>query len=397
MDDLQTALTRGVHKIYPSESELTKLLESKQKISLYCGYDPTATQLHIGHVITLQKLADFQRLGHKVIFLIGDFTGMIGDPTDKSATRTKLSRDQVLQNAKTFKDQAAKILDFESSNKGAEVKFNSEWNDKLNFVDLIELASNITIQQLIERDMFQKRLKENKPISLHEFLYPLIQGYDSVAMEVDLEVGGSDQTFNMLMGRQLMKSLKSKEKFVLTMQLLEDGHGRKMSKSEGNFVAIDDTPNDMYRKVMAFPDSLIIPAFTLCTRVELDKIKQNEAKISQGANPIDIKKELAYEIVRMLHSESDAQGAKNEFERVVQSGELPLTVPSQKLETKEMSIKDLLTKYMDIPSNSEAVRLILQGAVEYNGVRLNDPNALLMIEKNAVLKVGKSKFKKFEI
>ncbi|MFH1551844.1 MAG: tyrosine--tRNA ligase, partial [bacterium] len=262
MDKIKKAMTRGVDNIYPNAQALEKKLKSGEKIRLYCGYDPTASTLHIGHAITLRKMAHFQDLGHQVIMLIGDFTGMIGDPTDKKETRQKLTRKQVLENAKNYQKLASKILKFTGENP-AKIMYNSEWNDKLTFKDLIELSSNFTVQQMLVRDMFQERIKKEKPIYLHEFLYPLAQSYDSVAMDVDLEIGGTDQTFNMLCGRDLMKTIKNKEKLVLTIKLLVDSSGKKMGKTEGNMVALDEKPEQMYGQIMAWSDELIVPGLEL--------------------------------------------------------------------------------------------------------------------------------------
>jgi len=259
-------LTRGVENIYPSKEELKKVLMSGKKIKLYCGYDPTAKSLHIGNAISMNKLGQFQKLGHEVIFLIGDFTGMIGDPTDKSAARKKLTREEALENSKNYQKQASGYLKFDGENP-VKVLRNSEWSDKLSFKDLIEVSSNFTAQQMFQRDMFQERIKNEKPIYLHEFLYPLAQAYDSVVLDVDLEVGGNDQMFNMMCGRDLMKAVKNKEKFVLTMKLLADESGKKMGKTEGNVVNLDETPENMFGQVMAWSDGLIAPGFELCTNI----------------------------------------------------------------------------------------------------------------------------------
>lgn len=392
MDQIEVALTRGVEKIYPSVDSLRKLLNSERQISLYCGYDPTSPHLHLGHSATLFKLADFQKLGHKVIFLIGDFTGMIGDPSDKTSTRVKLSREAVLENAKTFKDQAGKILAFKSSSNPAQIRFNSEWSDKLPLREVIEIASNFTLQQMIERDMFQNRLREGRPISLHEFLYPLMQGYDSVALDVDLEVGGSDQTFNMLSGRTLMKIIKGREKYVLTTQLLEDEQGRKMSKSEGNFVALDDQPFDMYRKVMSFPDSLIVNTFELCTRLPQEEVEDIKRRLESGENPIDLKKLLAKATVTIYHGSEAALLAEKEFERVVQKGGLPSEVKAVSVPTDTLSLKELLFQYSGLRSVSEATRVITQGGVVWGEEKITDPNAIIKIDGQKTLRVGKRTF-----
>lgn len=392
MDQIEVALTRGVEKIYPSVDSLRELLNSSRKVSLYCGYDPTSPHLHLGHSATLFKLADFQKLGHRVIFLIGDFTGMIGDPSDKTSTRVKLSREQVLENAKTFKDQAGNILAFESSSNPAEVRFNSEWSDKLTLREVIEMASNFTVQQMIERDMFQNRLREGRPISLHEFLYPLMQGYDSVALDVDLEVGGSDQTFNMLAGRTLMKIIKGREKYVLTTQLLEDEQGRKMSKSEGNFIALDDQPFDMYGKVMSFPDSLIVKTFELCTRVPQEELGDIKRRLESGENPMNLKKLLAKTIVTIYHDSDRALLAEKEFERVVQKGGLPSEVRVVNVPTEEMDLKNLVFQYAHVPSVSEATRVITQGGVVWGDEKIINPDAIIKIDGQKTLRVGKKTF-----
>ena len=255
MDKIDKVLTRGVEQVLPSKKDLAGLM-GKKKITLYQGFDPSMPSLHLGNFVGLMKLRAFQKLGHKVIFLVGDFTGMIGDPTDKLATRKKLTREEVLENSKKWKKQASRVLRFTGLNK-AELKFNSTWLDKVSFKDLIEITSNFTIQQLIERDMYQQRIKKGKPIHLHEFLYPVAQGYDSVCMDVDLEIGGSDQTFNMLAGRALMKAIKGKQKYVLATKLLVDKEGEKVGKTTGNALFLDTTPDNFYGGIMSFPDEVI--------------------------------------------------------------------------------------------------------------------------------------------
>jgi len=293
-------LTRGVENIYPNRETLEKVLTSGKRIRLYCGYDPSAPALHIGNAISLMKLAQFQELGHEIIFLIGDFTGMIGDPTDKTAARKKMGRKEVLANAKNYKKQASAYIKFSGANP-AKIMYNSKWLDKLSFKDLIEVASNFTAQQMFARDMFQERIKQEKPIYLHEFLYPVAQAYDSVAMDVDLEIGGNDQTFNMLCGRDLMKATRNKEKFVLTMKLLVDSSGKKMGKTEGTIVNLDETPENMYGQVMSWPDGVIEVGMELCTNLPIVEIKDMAKKMTFGANPRDAKMRLAYEITKINH------------------------------------------------------------------------------------------------
>ena len=280
---IEELLTRGVENIYPSRKDFEKVLMSGKQLTIYNGIDPTGPTLHIGHGSTLLKLRELQDLGHKIILLIGDFTGMIGDPTDKTATRKKLTRKEVLENCKNYAKQAGKILDM----KKVEIKYNSKWLGKLVAGDFLELGSEITVQQLLERDMFKKRTEEGKPIYLHEFIYPLLQGYDSVAMNVDVEIGGNDQTFNMLVGRDMMKN-RGKEKFVLTTKLLVDPTGKKMGKSEGNMVTLEDMPEDMYGKVMSWPDTLMPLAFEICTRVSINEFEKVLAHLKEETKSTEL-------------------------------------------------------------------------------------------------------------
>lgn len=357
-------LNRGVEKIYPNRELLEKKLLSGKKIRLYCGYDPSAAALHIGNAISINKLAQFQKLGHEVIFLLGDFTGMIGDPTDKKAARKKLTREEVLENASHYQSQAAAYLNFDGDNP-AQVLYNSAWNDKLDFKDLIELSSNFTVQQMIQRDMFQERLKEEKPIYLHEFLYPLTQAYDSVAMDVDLEIGGNDQMFNMMCGRDLMKSLKNKEKCVLTLKLLADDAGKKMGKSEGNAVFLNSANNDMYGIIMSWPDGTIPTAFELCTNIPYDEVKQitKDLKNAQN-NPRDLKMRLAFEITKINHGEKLALEAQENFIKTVQNKEMPEEIPSYKAKADFINIVELLVDSKLASSKGEARRLIEQGGIK---------------------------------
>ncbi|MDP2362914.1 MAG: tyrosine--tRNA ligase, partial [Ignavibacteria bacterium] len=284
---IKEVLSRGVGAVYLSLKALEDKMASGERIRLYCGYDPSAPTLHIGHMVTLKKLAQFQALGHEVIMLIGDFTGMIGDPTGKTAARKKLTRKEVIKNSKNYRKQASRFLKFSGPNP-AKILYNSQWSDRLTFKDLIELASNFTVQQMIIRDMFQERIKNKKPVFLHEFLYPLAQGYDSVAMDVDLEIGGKDQTFNMLCGRSLMKALKNKEKFVLATKLLTDPSGKKMGKTEGNIINLDAEPEEMFGKVMAWPDDLIALGFELCTDLKTEEIEKISEQLKEKKiNPRD--------------------------------------------------------------------------------------------------------------
>ncbi|MBD3282347.1 MAG: tyrosine--tRNA ligase [Candidatus Portnoybacteria bacterium] len=393
---IKEALERGVEKIYPTKNKLEGVLKSGKRIRLYCGYDPTAPSLHIGHAITLRKLSHFQKLGHEIIMLIGDFTAMIGDPTDKKAVRKKLSRQDVQKNLKNYKKMASKIISFSGPNP-AKAMYNSKWNDKLKFSELIELASSFTVQQMITRDMFQERIKKEKPIYLHEFLYPLIQAYDSLKMNVDLEIGGSDQTFNMLCGRDLIKNIKGKEKFVLTTKLLEDPSGKKMGKTEGNMIKLDDNPKDMYGKVMAWPDFLIIPGLELCTGKKLEDIKKAEEKMNnKKANPRDVKADLAWEIVKENYSKKEADKARKQFDQVFKEKNTPQEAPIYKVRKKSINILDLLLETKLASSKSEAKRLINQGAVKIKGKIIKGWDEEIDLKKEKIIQVGKKNFRKIK-
>ncbi len=381
-------LTRGVERIYPSIGALEKVLRFGKRIRLYCGYDPTAPSLHIGHAITLRKLAQFQKLGHEVIMLIGDFTALIGDPADKTTARKRLTKQQVQNNFRNYKKQASKILKFSGKNP-VKIMFNSKWNSKLDTFKLIDLAFNFTVQQMLARDMFQKRLEKDKPILLPEFLYPLFQAYDSVAMDVDLEIGGNDQTFNMLRGRDLMDKIKNKEKFVLTTKLLTDPSGQKMGKTEGNIIGLDESPKEMFGQIMAWPDSLIFSGFELCTDFSLDEIDKIK---KQKNNPRNDKARLAREIVSIHHSKLAAQKAEKEFNRVFKEKQIPSQVTSYKLQVTRINILDLLVKTKLAPSKSEAKRLVEQGAVKIDKQVIEDWRKEISIKGGSVLQVGKRKF-----
>jgi len=389
---IEEVLSRGVEKIYPSFKDLEKIMLSGKRLRLYCGYDPTAPTLHIGHMVTLKKLAQFQTLGHEVIMLIGDFTGMIGDPTEKIGTRKKLSREEVLRNSKNYKKLTGKILKFSGLNP-CRLLYNSKWLDSLSFTDLIKLASNFTVQQMIIRYMFQERIRKEKPIYLHEFLYPLAQAYDSVAMDVDLEIGGKDQAFNMLCGRDLMKVLKNKEKFVLATKLLITPEGKKMGKTEGNLIPMDENPKEMYGKIMSWPDSLITIGFELCTDLPMEEITEISNQIKKRRlNPREAKAKLAREIVTICRNKRAAQKAEEEFNRVFKEEKLPSRIPEIKIREKALNILDLLVKIGLASSKSEAKRLILQKGVKINNQVQNDWQKIIEIKKGIVIQVGKRKF-----
>lgn len=387
--------------IYPSEELLRANLLSGRRLTFYFGADATAPKLHIGHTVPFLKMRQLQDLGHRIIFLVGDFTARIGDPTDKSAARIMLTEEQVKHNAAKYVEQLSKYLDFNSKSNPAQVVFNSQWNSQLNFGDIIDLAANFTVQQMLERDMFAKRIVEEKPIYLHEFLYPLMQGFDSVYLKVDGEFGGSDQTFNMLAGRTLVKNLLGSEKFVLTTKLLLAADGvNKMSKSIGNCIWLEDSPEDKYGKIMAIPDKLIVHYFEMATeftRAEIDTIQQ---KLNNEEDPMRIKKQLAYEVTRIHDGVEAAERAQSFFERTIQGKEAPDTTPTfARMElTAEfgsaISLKNLLVATKHVSSGAEAKRLCKSGAVEINGERAEQAEKEYNIADINLIKVGKLRWLK---
>lgn len=395
MDFFTELLTRNIAKIYPSKTAFLKRLDSKSKLKIYFGIDPSSPNIHLGNAMALRKLAEFQNLGHKIILLIGDFTGMIGDPTDRTATRVPLTHEQVLENSKNYKKQAQKILSFTGKNP-AEIAYNSSWLGKMDFAQVVKLASHLTVQQMLERDMFQERLKASKPIGLHEFLYPLMQGYDSVALDVDLEVGGSDQTFNMLIGRGLQKELNQREKFVLTLPLLEGADGRKMSKSFGNSIDIDEIPEDMFGKVMRIEDRLIFKYFEMCTDLSSEDLRKLQKSLLPA---IELKKRLAFEITKLYHSEKVASETLQQFERVVQKKQLPENIEAIKF-PKSILPKPYLYFLIETnlcSSNSEAARLAKQGGVEFDHEKITDIRAKFTSANSEVLiRAGKRNYIKLK-
>ncbi|MBI5076788.1 tyrosine--tRNA ligase [Candidatus Falkowbacteria bacterium] len=380
-------LTRGVENVYPNRKFLEDKLKAGIPLKLYLGIDPTGSTLHLGHAISLMKLRQFQELGHKIIMLIGSFTAMIGDPTDKLATRKPLTREQVLKNCENYRKQASVIIKFDGENP-AELKFNDEWLDKLTFRDAIKIAEHLTVPRLLERDMFQKRMQEGKTIGLHEFLYPLLQGFDSVAMDVDGELGGNDQTFNMLVGRDLLKAIKGKEKFVLTNKLLTDNAGKKMGKTEGNMITLDDSAEEKFGKVMAWTDDMIVNGFELCTFESMDVVKQAEQRLKKGENPRDLKLELAESIVKIYHGGKAAAQAKGKFVKMFSEKETPEEMPAFALAGK--TIGAALVASGLVKSKSEARRNIVQKGVSINGQVVDSEE--ILVKKGDVVKKGKRFF-----
>ncbi|MDP3941472.1 MAG: tyrosine--tRNA ligase [bacterium] len=393
MDKVEELLTRGVDTVYPTKDALEKVLKSGKKLTLYMGFDPTGNKLHVGHMVGLMKMADWQRLGHHVIFLIGDGTGQAGDPSGKTKSRdTFFTRDQLRQNAKDYVMQASKIVNFEGDNP-VEIKYNGDWLNTIDLPKMLEIAGHFTLQQMLERDLYQERMKQNEPVNLREFVYPLLQGYDSVAMEVDLEIGGTDQTFNMLVGRQLVKDYLGKEKYVMTTPLLADAQGNKIGKTEGNAIAITDTPADLYAKIMAFPDDVIIKGFAYLTRIPMNEVHTIKKAIADGENPMVYKKKLAHSLVSMLNTKNDADNAQDAFEKNVQRGEMPREVLEVTLtDTDEEFVnEDLLVSLNLASSKAEAKRLFQQNGVEVNGEKIIDTTEPVAIKDGMVIKVGKRK------
>ena len=359
-EQIETLITKGVEEVLPNPEYLRKELLSGKKLKVYAGFDPTAPTLHIGHTVGLRKLGQFQNLGHKIIFLVGDFTARIGDPTDKTATRKQLTEKEIKTNLKLYKKQVGKFIRFSGKN-SASIKFNSTWLGKLKFADIINLASHMTVDQMLKRDMFVRRNEEGKPIYLHEFFYPLMQGYDSVAMDVDGEIGGSDQLFNMLTGRTLLKQIKNKEKFVITNKLLEDNNGKKMGKSEGNMVGLLDAPQDMYGKIMSWADGLIVPGFELCTDYGLSEIENIKKELGSGVNPRNIKMRLAYEITKICSTEKNASRAQESFISTFQKKES--FDDTRQVPIKSRTFELICLDEGIVVSKSELRRLIQDGAV----------------------------------
>ncbi len=392
MEDNLNLIKRGIDELL-TEKELLSKLKSKKQLIVKAGFDPTAPDLHLGHTVLINKLRHFQDLGHKVIFLIGDFTGMIGDPTGKDKTRPPLDKTTIEENAKTYKKQVFKILD----PKLTEVRFNSEWNNKLGAEGIIKLASKYNLARMLERDDFNKRYKSNQSIAVHEFLYPLIQAYDSIVLEADIELGGTDQKFNLLVGREIQRSYGKEPQVVLTVPILEGTDGvNKMSKSLNNYVGIEESPQDMFGKIMSISDELMWRWFDLLsfkTIVEIQNLKDEQAA---GKNPRDIKVALAKEIISRFHDSKSADEAEENFINQFQKRNTPDDIEELSLDWKEDSIPlpNLLKEAGMIKSTSEAIRMIKQGAVRINEEKITDTKFLISKGETAIYQVGKRRFKK---
>ncbi len=387
---MKDILTRGVAEII-ERSHLERALKSKKKLRVKLGIDPTAPDLHLGHAVVLRKLKQFQDLGHKVVLIIGDFTGTIGDPTGRSEERKPLSREEIKQNEKNYLKELGKILDIRK----VEVRHNSEWFLKEGIAAVLALAKAGTIQQVLHRADFKKRLDEGKDITLLETMYPLFQGYDSVKIKADIELGGTDQLFNVLMGRKIQRYFGLSEQDILTVPLLEGTDGvRKMSKSFGNYIALNDPPAELFGKLMSIKDNLIIKYFELCTGVPEKRISELKRLLkTKKINPRDAKMILAYEVVSLYHGKQKAKAASEEFKRVFKAGELPNEIPQIKVKKGKMGIVDLLVEIGFASSKSAATRLVTQGGVRINGDRITNPKEIIEIPKTGIIiRAGKRKF-----
>lgn len=397
-------IKKGTEEIL-SESELVEKLKRSEvtgkPLIIKLGLDPTAPDIHLGHTVVLRKLKAFQDLGHRVVIIIGDYTGMIGDPTGRSEARKQLTREQVLENAETYKKQIFKILDRDKTT----VRFNSEWLAKMTFKDVINLSAKYTVARMLERDDFKKRYTTGLPIAVHEFFYPLMQGYDSVALDADVELGGTDQKFNILMGRTLQKEYgKDTVQIGMLMPILEGTDGvKKMSKSVGNYIGIDDAPEEMYGKTMSIPDELIIRYFELVTDVHPDEIEKMRNDMARDAvNPRDLKMALAREIVRLYHGEEEAIKAEESFKSVFQKGQLPDEIPEVEIHSEDLDngaiwIAKLLVVLGLSPSTSEARRNVMQGAVKVNEEKVTDVKLNIQVKNGDVVQVGKRKIAKIKL
>ena len=388
-------LLRGTHEVL-LEAELIKKLAENRPLRIKAGFDPTAPDLHLGHTVLINKLKQFQDAGHEILFLIGDFTGMIGDPTGKNVTRKPLTREEVAANAETYQAQIFKILDPEKTT----VMFNSTWMNEMSSAELIQLAAKNTVARMLERDDFHKRFTNNQSIAIHEFLYPLIQGYDSVAMKADVELGGTDQKFNLLMGRQLQEAFGQKPQVVMTMPILEGLDGvQKMSKSLNNYIGIADAPDEMFGKIMSISDELMWRYFELLSFRPMSEIATFNEECQNGANPRDYKFKLAQEIIARFHDEAAAIKALENFEARFQRGAIPDEMPEieLKIEGATLGIANLLKDANLTASTSEAIRMINAGAVKIDGEKVDNPKLEIAVGSQHVYQVGKRKFARVNV
>lgn len=389
---IKEALTKQIDKIYPSREALEVALKSGKKLTIYWGIDPTAPNLHVAHGANLFILRRFQNLGHRVVVLLGNFTAQIGDPSDRPNKRISLSEKQVLLNLKNYKNQIFKILDPQKT----DIKFNSTWWKKMSARDLLDLARLVTHQRIIDRDMFQKRIKAGDTITVEELLYPIIQGYDSVALNTDIELGGTDQLFNMLIGRNLEKVLLKKEKFIITKPILANPKTGEMlmSKTSGTAIFLNEPPDQMYGRIMTLPDEVIIPCFKLCADLPDLEISKIELKLKKGENPRNIKAEMAHEVVKIYHGEKKADKAESNFNRVFRKHELPENIEEAAVAIKPRLIIELLINAGLAPSRSQARRLVLENAVKIDGKVVSDPLAIIDVSEGMIVRSGKRNFRR---
>lgn len=395
LDEQLELIRRGVVDIIPEEDLIKKLnrsLQAKKPLKIKLGCDPSRPDLHIGHSVVLRKLRQFQDLGHQAILVIGDFTGMIGDPTGKNKTRPSLSLEETRLHGKTYFEQASKILDRNKTR----IVYNSEWLGIMTFADVVKMASKYTVARMLERDDFQNRYKNNEPISVHEFLYPLAQAMDSVALEADIELGGTDQRFNLLVGRDLQKEHGQEPQVIITMPLLEGTDGiQKMSKSLDNYVGIDDNPKEMFGRLMSIPDTLIYKYFELTTNVSISDLAKIKKDLTDpDTNPSILKRRLAKEIISIYHSPHASQLAEEEFDLIFKKKDVPQDIDIFRTRLTELPLLKLLTETKMVESGNEARRQVQQGAVSINGLKVTDEKAKITIEGELILKVGKRKFLK---
>ena len=391
MNSLDELLTRGVANIIPNKEALKTKLGSGEKLNIYLGIDPTSTRIHLGHAVPLRMLQQFAQMGHHVTFLIGDFTALIGDTSDKETERPVLTSEEIQQNFETYKKQAEKILDFSKIT----VKHNSEWLSKLTFAEIVKLTQHFSFGDFASRELIKKRLTQGKKVGLHEALYPVMQGYDSYFMDTDIQLGGTDQTFNMQAGRTLQKAIRNKESFIITNEFLIGTDGRKMSKTWGNAIWLEDDPIDMFGKVMSINDDLIMEYFILGTNTPFSEIEKIKERLEKGENPLEIKKELASIIVTELHSQNDAKEAEQYFHRVVQKGQAPKDIQTITISSGEQrSILDFLVENNLVNSKSDGKRLIEQGGVSFDGTPVL---AIHEIIRSGQLQIGKRVFINIEV
>lgn len=393
VDEQLKVIKRGTSEIIPEEELLVKLKKSKENnepLNIKLGCDPTRPDLHLGHSVVLRKLAQFQELGHKAILIIGDFTAMIGDPSGRNATRPPLTFEEAQENAQSYWEQAKKILDPDKT----KIVHNSDWLQKMNFQDVIKLSSKYTVARMLERDDFTKRFQGGIPISMHELLYPLAQAMDSVAIESDVELGGTDQKFNLLVGRDIQREHSIEPQVILTMPLLVGTDGtEKMSKSYGNYIGIDESPKDIYGKSLSIPDELIYNYYEIATDITSEELSSIKIKLDdQSVNPRNIKRSLARKFVEMYHSAEAAKNAEVEFDKIFINKGIPDDIPELKIESSEIEIIDLITIANFAPSRGEARRLIVQGGVSIDNEKITDPKHIIQVLDGMVLKVGKRKF-----